>query len=140
MESIKFTLDLLPQAKQRARSSFGGNHYTPQKTKAFEAAVATYARIEKNLQGFDTLENVPISLEIICHLPIPASKIKKLKEKYWHYIKPDCSNLAKAIEDGMNGIIYKDDSQIARLVVEKRYSAEPRIDVFVAVLKQPSVV
>lgn len=132
MSSIAFTLPLIPQAKQRARKGYDGSFYTPTKTKAFETAIATYARTEKNLQAFDILLNCPINLEIKCYLPIPDSKIKKIKENDCHYIKPDCSNLAKSIEDGMNGIIYKDDCQISRLVVEKYYSKSPRIEIFVS--------
>lgn len=35
--------------------------------------------------------------------------------------KPDCDNIAKAILDALNGIAYKDDSQVAELVVKKRF-------------------
>ena len=32
--------------------------------------------------------------------------------------KPDCDNIAKAILDALNGVAYKDDSQVAELVVK----------------------
>lgn len=38
--------------------------------------------------------------------------------------KPDCSNILKGIEDGMNGIVYLDDKQIFDPHVTKRYSAD----------------
>lgn len=34
---------------------------------------------------------------------------------------PDCDNIAKAILDALNGVAYKDDSQVAELVVKKRF-------------------
>lgn len=34
----------------------------------------------------------------------------------------------KAILDALNGIVFKDDNQIAYLKLEKRYSLNPRIE------------
>ena len=36
--------------------------------------------------------------------------------------KPDIDNIAKIICDGLNGVAYKDDSQIIYLAVIKRYA------------------
>lgn len=38
--------------------------------------------------------------------------------------KPDADNIAKIILDSLNGIAYKDDSQIVELMVIKRYTEE----------------
>lgn len=40
--------------------------------------------------------------------------------------RPDVDNYAKGIKDALNGIIYKDDSQIIELTVRKYYSEEPK--------------
>lgn len=42
---------------------------------------------------------------------------------------PDVDNYAKIVMDAMNGYIYKDDSQIVRAVIEKRYSINPRMEI-----------
>lgn len=39
-----------------------------------------------------------------------------------HDKKPDCDKLVRAIGDGMTGVVYRDDSQIALLEVRKLYS------------------
>lgn len=49
---------------------------------------------------------------------------KKKKECKWFVSRPDLTNLIKIIEDACNGIIYKDDSQIVRLISEKRYGSK----------------
>lgn len=49
--------------------------------------------------------------------------------------KPDVDNLAKAVTDAMNGVVYEDDSQIVELVCGKYYGAEPRVMVTVDVKK-----
>lgn len=41
----------------------------------------------------------------------------------WHDKKPDGDKLERAIGDGMTGVVFRDDAQIARWVVEKRYTA-----------------
>lgn len=42
--------------------------------------------------------------------------------------KPDGDNLQKAIFDGLNGIVYVDDSRIAQIAVQKIYGKEPMIE------------
>ncbi len=49
---------------------------------------------------------------------------------------PDVSNYVKLIEDALNGIVYKDDSQIVRLVAEKYYSDNPRTEVNIALVTE----
>lgn len=44
-----------------------------------------------------------------------------------HVYKPDTDNLAKFVLDALNGTYYKDDSQIYRLEVEKRYADEDSV-------------
>ena len=36
--------------------------------------------------------------------------------------KPDVSNIAKAVEDALNGLVYEDDAQICSLTVSKCYA------------------
>jgi Holliday junction resolvase RusA-like endonuclease len=48
-----------------------------------------------------------------------------------HTKKPDLDNVAKAIIDGMNGIIFKDDSQIINLHVTKVYAEVGKVEVLV---------
>ena len=43
--------------------------------------------------------------------------------------KPDWDNVAKAITDSLNGIVYVDDAQIVSVYVSKRYSAEAGVGV-----------
>jgi Holliday junction resolvase RusA-like endonuclease len=44
--------------------------------------------------------------------------------------KPDIDNVAKAVLDACH-VVYVDDKQVIRLVIEKEYSYDPRIEVYI---------
>lgn len=50
--------------------------------------------------------------------------------------KPDLDNVAKVILDALNGIAYHDDSQVSRLLIEKRYAEEPRVEVMIEYVEE----
>lgn len=53
----------------------------------------------------------------------------------WHVSRPDVDNIVKAILDGLNGIVYADDTQVAELVASKKYDdSEERVEVLVETL------
>ena len=74
--------------------------------------------------------------EIIAYFPIPKSTSKKKRDEMERGLilptkKPDTDNIAKAILDALNGLAYYDDAQVVHLEVQKRYSNEPRAEVFI---------
>ncbi len=48
--------------------------------------------------------------------------------------KPDLDNVQKAIYDGLNGVVWKDDVQVVKAVVGKRYGETPGVRVKVVPL------
>ncbi|MGN5479503.1 RusA family crossover junction endodeoxyribonuclease [Cupriavidus basilensis] len=71
---------------------------------------------EQAMEGRPPLAG-PLYVEIDIVLAIPASWPKKrqalaLAGRIGATKKPDASNILKAIEDGMNGVVFVDDSQI----------------------------
>lgn len=68
----------------------------------------------------------PLEVTIKAYRVKPASWPKKR----WAWVqKQDADNIAKLVSDGCNGIIWGDDAQIVRLIVEKRHAAAPGIQV-----------
>ena len=41
--------------------------------------------------------------------------------------KPDIDNIAKSVLDALNKFVFKDDNQVSKLSVEKRYAEEEKI-------------
>lgn len=133
---VTFKVDGVPVPKGRARYVRRGNHistYTPEKTRTYETLIKDAAR---QAMGVSEPLETPVSLYLYIRVPIPASATKKRlqaiadgSEKPTK--KPDASNVLKSVEDGMNGVVYKDDSQIVNIHVTKVYSSEPGVDICV---------
>lgn len=74
--------------------------------------------------------SVPIRANIIFRMPIPKStpaavRREMLNGSFHHSKKPDIDNLEKFLFDAMNGIVFKDDSQIYAVHKKKIYSEHP---------------
>lgn len=126
---VKFEVPGEPTAKARPRIG-KGFAYTPKKTVNYENWVKECYLITNNKT---MLEGI-LKAEIIAYMSIPKSKSKKLQEKMRSgeerpQKKPDLDNICKAILDSLNGIAYKDDSQIVEVVLKKYYSDNPRVEV-----------
>lgn len=126
---IRFEILGQPIAKQRPRVTRTGIAYTPSKTVNYEAIVRyTYQSLypqRKPILGH-------IEATIIAVFPVPKSYPKKktaelLKGHHNYDKKPDCDNLAKIILDALNGIAYKDDSQVTLLHIAKEYGTQPKV-------------
>jgi Holliday junction resolvase RusA-like endonuclease len=120
-KKYSFGISGTPIAKARPRAFNLKGHirmYTPKRSKDFENAIRQRAEqvFEKPLQG-------PIRLEVTFFLPRPKYLIWKTRPMpaILHDKHIDVTNLVKSIEDGMNGVAYIDDGQIAQLEVSKYY-------------------
>lgn len=67
-----------------------------------------------------------LECEIISTFGRPESRIHKRKpmSQEWYPRKCDADNIAKAVLDALNGVAWKDDRQVTRLVCEKRIAED----------------
>lgn len=121
MSEARFTVPGKPVAKQRPRMTLTGRVYTPSETTRYERLVAASA----SAQGVRPMVGpVRVSMEI--RFPIPASWTKARKihaDGAPHSQRPDLDNIAKAVLDGLNGVAWHDDAQVACVSAEKRWDA-----------------
>lgn len=127
---VEFVVPACPVAKARARAGYGGRFYTPKKTSEYESIVAFYAKTAMN--GRPPIDSACV-LSLVFHMPIAKSWSKKKREQaifgeLQHTSKPDLDNLIKAVKDGLNGIVWLDDSQVIKVIAEKKYSTEPKVE------------
>ncbi len=87
-----------------------------------------YALYLKQTHGSDPLFYNPLEISIIFYMPKPC-KVSKLAMPVYHTTKPDIDNLCKFLFDAMNEVIFTDDRIIARLIVEKKYTIDPRTEI-----------
>jgi Holliday junction resolvase RusA-like endonuclease len=133
---VTFKVEGNPVGKQRARYAKRGNFvqtYTPEKTRTYETLIKDVA---KQAMGSSEPLETPVNLYLYIRVLIPKSCTKKRLEAIQNgsekpIKKPDSSNILKSVEDGMNGVVYKDDSQIVNIHVTKVYSSQSGVDICV---------
>ena len=136
MSEIKLIVLGAPVAKGRARLG-NGHVYTPPKTAKYENAVKWEAlRVMAGRQPFDA----PLGVEVVAQLPIPPSWSKKKREQAARGFvmpasRPDLDNYVKAALDGMNKIVFRDDSQVVAIIARKEYSEAPRLEIGITELR-----
>ena len=127
---MKLTIPGEPVAKGRVRMTSSGIAYTPAKTMNYEILVKELYII--NHQDRPLIEG-QIEATLKAYFTIPKSATKKkralmIDEKVRPIKRPDLDNIAKTVLDALNGLAYKDDSQVVSLILEKYYSDTPRVE------------
>lgn len=136
MNEVQFVVPGNPVGKGRAKAARRGKFitmYTPEKTANYESLVAHAAHVA--MSGRSLIVG-PVAMELDIRLQIPKSWSNKKQQQASQGLiaatkKPDCSNILKAIEDGLNGVVYVDDVQIVKSSQSKRYSQTPGVVVIV---------
>lgn len=126
-------------AKARARTFFAKNlgrivSATPERTKRYESEVKLFAA--QAMRGAALLAGA-VELSLTEHRKKPAGA---RRGQVWPTTRPDVDNVLKSIKDGLNGVVYADDSQVVRVVAEKRYAlpgAQLGVEVLVRELIEP---
>lgn len=122
-----------PQGKGRPRFNTTTKAvHTPEATRRYEQLIR-WAYISATEAG-ERFHTGPVRVEIDAVFSAPTGwRIAKKKEAHAGLIqpecKPDCDNIAKAVLDALNGIAYKDDSQVSELAIRKRYGEQAHVSV-----------
>lgn len=127
--NLTFTIPGEPTAQGRPRFSTHGGFvkaYDPETSRNYKAYVKLLASEAMQRIGL-TLTELPLGVEIIASVGI--LKEQALNGLQLPIKKPDVDNVAKIILDSISGIVYKDDKQIIKLTVYKKYSDIPKVEV-----------
>ena len=141
MSSICFTVPGKPQGKARARTGYNPKtkqvmSHTPDKTVLYENFIKTcYMQVTD--KSFDNGQ--PLSKSIVaCFEPIKSISKKQrelmLQNKVRPTKKPDIDNIIKAVLDALNGIAYKDDTQVVQVMAQKKYADKAFVEVAICEL------
>ena len=113
------------QGKSRPRFARQGMHvqtYTPDKTRAYEQAVA----LAYTSAGGRLIDG-PVALQLTAFQALPkrATKAQRAaaeRGEIYPIRKPDLDNIIKIVLDALNGAAYTDDKQVVRLDARKLYT------------------
>lgn len=110
-------------------NSYTGQVYTPTRTKDYENLITQYFMLK--YPRFKPFEG-RVSVEITANFEVPkctkkSDKDLMLENKINPLKKPDIDNIVKIILDAMNECAFKDDTQITKLAVEKKYGPSESI-------------
>ena len=131
---IRFFVPQLPQGKQSPRIVKIGplsRMKRAPKTVAYEGLIAYTARQE---MGDRPPWDEPMVVRLLITMPVPASWSAKkraacLAGAIRPTVKPDCSNVLKAVEDGCNGVVFRDDALVTQVAIRKVYGEIPGVKV-----------
>ena len=125
---LRFEIDGEPVGKGRPRFTRGGHAYTPEKTANYETLIQL--AFQENFPDFVPWD-CPVEVYMTAYFSIPKSFSKKRHKLAEDQLirptkKPDSDNISK-LKDALNGIAWKDDSQVVTEHVYKFYSDRPRL-------------
>lgn len=106
MKEFSFTYYGEIRGQGRPRFSRFGT-YKDKKDREYEKAIRE-AYINSGGENFG---RAAIMLRIDVYRALPQSRPRYIKDEYDTF-KPDATNIAKAVEDALNGIAWNDDKQI----------------------------
>jgi Holliday junction resolvase RusA-like endonuclease len=133
---VTFMVEGTPVPKGRPRFARRGKFvstYSPKTTVDYESKVSESAKLA--MGASEPLET-PLAAYIYITLPVPASYSKKrtqacLSGQERPTKKSDIDNYCKAIFDGMNGIVFVDDSLVVSLHATKVYGTIGMVEVMI---------
>lgn len=141
---MKFTVPGEPTGKGRPRVVRNGaftRAFTPQKTASYENLVKLEYQSQSKGMTFNDRQ---IRMDIKAYYALAKSdskrrRMEKLSGALRPTKKPDIDNVYKIVADALNGIAYRDDSQIVAASIEKHYSEQPRVEIEITEVQHESL-
>ena len=131
---IKLNIDIKPMAKQSFRTTRSGQKYLDPSVIKYRKAIRNMAIAQMRNQKAEKIEGA-VNMNIVYAFRRPQSLSKKERNEIDggktvpKTTKPDIDNLTKAILDALNGIVWKDDAQVAQINIQKIWSAKDQIEI-----------
>lgn len=126
----KIKIKAVPKARPRvtSRGTFMPPNYTKFKT--------DFARLYRACGTVDKIDNGEVSIVVTFIFEVPKSWTRKMRENPNNTrIVKDLDNLEGGVMDALNGIAYTDDRQVTKIISEKRYGVEDRVEIEVKMVQ-----
>ncbi|WP_054948960.1 RusA family crossover junction endodeoxyribonuclease [Numidum massiliense] len=130
--------DPVAQGRPRATTVNGRvRMYDPPKSRNYKE----YLRFLAAEHAPDKLLEGPLAMDLRVYRRIPKSFSKKKKAaaiagELRPVTKPDADNYLKSVKDALNGVIWRDDSQVVNVSVGKWYGEKPRVEIRISGIEE----
>lgn len=144
MTELKVVIPGLPHGQGRPRAvrrgAFVGVHERPEDKswKAYASGLYQQAIQASEWRSWPFGGPLAVTISAVWPCPKSAKKADRARQR-WRVGKPDADNIAKAVCDAGNGVLWGDDSQVAVLSVSRIVGREgdyPRVEVTVRALAE----
>ena len=101
--------------------------YDPREAKQWKSVAQDFMMNQRFPSGpLDGCLEGPVHLEVTAFFTCPKSDHRKTvrRERRWHTKTPDADNVLKAVKDAAKGVLWLDDSQVARETCTKIIAAQ----------------
>lgn len=114
-------LEIPGEVISKGRPRLSRNHvHTPSRTAKAEHSLGWYGR---TAMGPRSPSRAALAVEIVVHRPYPSSwSPKRCRRTEFATGRGDLDNIAKTCGDALNGIVWKDDSQIVELRIKRQFT------------------
>ena len=137
----KYVLNIEPKPQSRPRFSSKSGAYEKSDMKQWKRMFGLLLMQQK--AKIVEKGSIFVAMTFYIHPPQVISKIKTKRprsnlelETMYVQKKPDIDNYIKAVLDASNGMLFKDDGQVAELSAKKMYSLQPRIEIEIKTLEE----
>lgn len=108
-----------PQGRPRFSTANGVMRtFDPKDSTDFKSRVAFFAKYNGIVLSEAALR---VGIEIYLKRPKSKCRAKDSQDKIPCMTRPDCDNFGKGVCDALNGIAWRDDSQVQELLIRKWY-------------------
>jgi len=121
--SVRIPGEPVAQGRPRAfRVGDGVRMFDPPKSRAWKGVAQIH--MQHAMAGLAPLDG-PLEITIVCVWSLPRSHERNVPvPRRWRPQRPDAENVVKACLDAGNGVLYRDDAQVVRVVAEKWTGAQ----------------
>ena len=127
---MKYSFEIKERAIGKERPRYSAKSGRMYKTSSFEEKVKFAFKSKYNIALEPSTREFKVKITAYFKPAESLSKKKKqelIDGEFGFLHRPDADNVAKAILDALNGLAYKDDSQVANLLIFKLYGEENKI-------------
>jgi Holliday junction resolvase RusA-like endonuclease len=96
------------------------------KTKPWRQEIAGAAGEAMRIQELELVQDCPVSVRCCFFFDRPKSLKKAIRYKL---TKPDIDKLARSTLDALTGVVFKDDSLVVHLTLDKMFDERPRVEI-----------